>query len=420
MTFKASLSGLNAAQADLDVISNNIANSETTGFKSSRTEFSDVYASAFSSIANTSPGAGVTVGQVSQQFDQGNLQFTSRDMDLAIEGQGFFVLRNTAGSLQYSRAGVMGVDRDGYIVTEDQSRLQAYPPAANGTFSTGNMGDLRIQSAVGSPQATTQVNVGLNLDATEVYPGSPGVPLVFDPNLPNTYNRSSSIIGFDSLGVQHNINSYFVKDSVVSNRWFMYSYIDGTNPADELTVGGVSPVQLDFDSGGLLTTVMPVAYDPTTTINAATGANEMVLTMDLTGSSQYGSPFALNAMSQDGFGTGNFSGVAIEDSGIVSAQYTNGQFTIIGKIALATFANPQGLAQLGSSSWGDTQAAGDVTFGEALTGEFGAIHSGALEASNVDIAAELVKLIIAQRNYQANAQAISTEDQMTQTIINIR
>ncbi len=420
MSFKSSLSGLNAAQVDLDVISNNIANSETVGFKSSRTEFADIYASSFSGAANTSAGSGVVVNGTSQQFTQGNLEFTARDLDLAIEGQGFFVLRDTAGAFQYTRAGVMGLDRDGYVVNESDARLQAYPPLAGGTFSTGNMADLQVTSTTGAPQATTQIAIGMNLDASENYPGFPGAPTVFDPTVPTSYNRATSIIGFDSLGVQHNVNYYFVKDSAIANRWSLYTYLDGTAAADQLTSGGVSPVQLDFDNAGLLTTAMPFTYDVTTTVNAATGANELTMQMALNGTTQYASNFAVNSMTQDGFSTGNFVGVAIDDLGIVSARYTNGQSATLGKIALATFANPQGLIKLGDNAWGDSYVAGDVTYGEALAGEFGAIHSGVLETSNVDIAEELVKLIVAQRNYQANAQAISTEDQMTQTIINIR
>ncbi len=420
MTFKTSLSGLGATQAELDVISNNIANADTTGFKTSRTEFADIYASAFADTSNNSPGTGVTVDNTSQQFNQGNIEYTGRALDLAVEGEGFFVVRDTAGTYLYTRSGVMGVDRDGYLVNSSQARLQGYMPDAAGNFSIGNMGDLQLTTSTGAPQASTMVTMGVNLNAAENYPGFPGAPLVFDPNVANSYNQSTSVIGYDSLGIQHNINYYFVKDSATSNRWFVYAYVDGTAPADQLTSGGVSPIQLDFDTSGLLSTPMPVTYDPTTTINAATGANELTLQLDISGSTQYGSSFAVNTLSQDGFTTGNFVGVAIDDTGVITARYSNGQEMTMGKIALASFPNPQGLAQLGDNAWGATYGSGDVTYGEALIGKFGAIHAGSLESSNVDIAEQLVKLIITQRNYQANAQAISTEDQMTQTIINMR
>lgn len=416
MAFKTALSGLNAAQTDLDVVSNNIANAETTGFKGSRAEFADVYALTFSGVAGTVPGAGVSVSQISQDFSQGNIEFTTRNLDMAIEGQGFFVLQDPTGAAEYTRAGSFYLDREGYVVNAQQSRVQAYPPSTNGNFSTGILNDLQINPSAGAPQATTLVEMGVNLDATE----APPAVVPFDPNDPDTYNRATSIVTYDSLGVAHNVTYYFMKDPLVANQWDVRTYLNPNDPAgvpEELTP---TPQTLNFNPDGTLATAMPLTFNASTIITGDTGANEMTLGLDLSNTTQYGSAFAINDLSQNGFTTGRLSSIEVDDNGTVSSRFTNGQSLVIGRLAMASFANPNGLAQLGDTAWGDTFAAGDVVLGEALTGQFGAIHSGALESSNVDIAEELVNLIIAQRNYQANAQSISTEDQITQTIINIR
>lgn len=419
MSFKTALSGLNAAQTDLDVISNNIANSETTGFKGSRTEFADVYANTFSGVAGSAPGAGVTVSRISQDFSQGNLEFTTRNLDLALEGQGFFVLNDAAGAMEYSRAGAYFLDRDGFVVNAHGSRLQGYPPTGNGNFSTGLLNDIQVNPTTGAPQATTLVDMGLNLDASELPPVLPFDPLTMPAPDPDSYNRSAATVVYDSLGVSHNLTHFFVKDPLVLNQWQVYSYVENpvTGAGQELTPSGQT---INFLPDGTLSTAMPLAYAATGYIGADTGANELTLNMDFTDSTQYGSAFTLNNVSQDGFTTGRLSSIDVDDEGTVSARFTNGQFLVLARVALANFASPDNLAQLGDTAWGDSFAAGDVILGEAMTGQFGAIHSGALEGSNVDIAEELVNLIVAQRNYQANAQSISTEDQITQTIINLR
>ncbi len=410
MSFRTALSGLNAAQTDLNVTGNNIANASTTGFKGSRTEFVDVYAVSFLGVSNTTPGSGVRVASITQDFGQGNVEFTSNNLDIAINGEGFFVLSENGASV-YSRAGAFHLDRDGYVVNTQDARMQVYPTTGNGAFDTGVLQDLQLQTSEGPPQATTAIQTGVNLNAGDDEPVS-----AFLATDPDTYNNSSSLVVYDSLGTAHTATMYFRKDETTPpgvNLWNAYLYVDGTN----VTSGGVSPIALSFNPDGTLATAMPITYDAIVT---TTGSLPINLTINYGDSTQFGSPFAVNVLTQDGFATGRLTGVNIDADGTVSARYTNGQSTILGKMALARFVNPNGLNQLGDTSWAETFGSGNRILGEASTATFGVLQSGALEASNVDVAEQLVNLITAQRNYQANAQVISTEDQVTQTIINIR
>jgi flagellar hook protein FlgE len=394
------LSGLNAASADLNVTANNIANANTTGFKSSRAEFADVFAVGAQQIGN-----GVRLGAVSQEFSQGGVDFTDRGMDLAISGEGFFTLSDN-GVVKYTRAGSFGVDRDGYVVNSHNDRLQIFPPAGNGTFNTGTLSDLHLQTSDSAPQATTTAEFGINLPANEAPP-----PVgVFDPNNASTYNHSTAITIYDSLGATHTATAYFVK-TATPNQWDARFYIDGT------AVGGANT--MTYSNQGTLTVpatgsfTLP-AYTP------ATGAAPITLTTNVLTSTQYGSSFGVNTLSQDGFTSGRLSSIDVDTSGVVFARFTNGRSQSLGQVALSNFANPQGLRQLGDTSWGETFTSGDPVRGSAGTSSFGLIQSGALESSNVDLTAQLVNMITAQRNFQANAQMISTADQVTQTIINIR
>lgn len=410
MSFSTALSGLNAAQTDLNVTGNNIANASTTGFKGSRTEFVDVYASSFLGVGSTTAGSGVRVSSITQDFSQGNVEFTSNNLDMALNGDGFFVMSDN-GAAVYTRAGSFHLDRNGYIVNSQDARLQAFPATNAGNFDTGVLNDLQIQTSEGAPASTTAVAVGVNLPASDDEPAA-----AFDPNNADTYNASSSLVIYDSLGTAHNGTMYFRKDETTPpgvNLWNAYVYADGTL----LTSGGASPLQLSFNPDGTLLTGMPVVYDAYAT---TTGSNPINMTFDFSDTTQFGSEFGVNVLQQDGFATGRLSGINIDATGIVSARYTNGQSNILGKIALASFANSQGLNQLGDTSWAETFTSGDRVLGEAGRGTFGVVQSGAVESSNIDVAEQLVDLITAQRNYQANAQVISTEDQVTQTIINIR
>lgn len=420
MPFRIALSGLNAASADLKVAGNNIANAGTTGFKQSRSEFSDVFATSLGGVSSTATGGGVRLSRVAQQFDQGNIEFTNSNLDLAINGEGFFVLEDN-GSRSYTRAGAFSVDRDGYVVNASNQRLQVFQPTGNGSFNTGSLTDLRISLAEGPPQATANMEMSLNLKAAEI---SAGPPAAFDPTNPNTYNFSTSYTIFDSLGQEHTATQYFLKDGTATNTWYSWLYVDDNGTQVPVSQGGGNAFStLVFNADGSLDTAASsgtngvVGYDAFTLSN---GSAPVTMAQDLDGMTQFGGEYSVNVLSQDGFATGRLTGLDISESGVVSARFTNGQSQQLGKVALANFANPQGLRQLGETSWSETFASGDVLVGEAGTASFGLLQSGALEASNVDIAEQLIQLITAQRNFQANSQVISTADTVTQTIINIR
>jgi flagellar hook protein FlgE len=422
MSFSTAITGLNAASADLNVKSNNIANVNTTGFKGSRAEFADVYAlSAFGS-SNTAMGSGVVLNRVSQQFVQGNLEFTDNALDLGISGQGFFTLAptQTSGEIVYSRAGAFGINKDGYVVNGSGQFLRAFPVNPDGTVSSTAISSttpLQLPSSSGVPSATTTLDLSANLPST-------ATPLAaataIDPSNTATYTNSTSATIFDSLGNQHVVTTYYKKTDAALNQWDVDVYIDepsGGNPQTQL--GGTKVLTFDPATGGSLSSV---PTDQAYSIGSlASGASvPQVFTLDFLGSTQNSGSFNVTALKQDGFSTGRLSGLDISDDGLVRATYTNGQATALGKIALANFPNPQGLKQIGNTSWIETVDSGQVLSGEAGTGSFGLVQSGSLESSNVDLTKELVGLIIAQRNFQANSKSIETENAITQTIINLR
>jgi flagellar hook protein FlgE len=405
MTFRVALSGLNAASTDLGVTANNIANSATTGFKGSRTEFSSLFAVTAQGTTSTQSGNGVRVSNISQQFSQGNIDFTDSGLDLAVSGQGFFIL-SEGGGLSYTRAGAFQLDRDGYVVNAQGRRLQVYEPSPAGGFNTGSLGDLRLLTGESAPAPTTLVDMIANLPANASPPANP----TFDPADANSFNSATSLTVYDSLGAAHTATLYFVK-TALPNEWTTQLYVDGT------AVG--VPQALQYSDTGLLVSpaagnVAFPAYVP------ATGAAAMNLTFDFSQTTQYGQNFAVNSITQDGFTTGRLIGMDIDDTGVVQARYTNGRSLALGQVALANFANPQGLQQLGDTAWAETFASGQALRGQAGSSNFGMLQAGALEASNVDITEQLVNMISSQRNFQANAQMLSTYDQITQTVINIR
>ena len=405
MPFRIALSGLNAAQTDLSVTANNIANTSTNGFKGSRAEFADLFAVSLQGVSSNATGNGVRVAAVSQQFAQGNIEFTDSNLDLAVSGQGMFILSD-GGALAYTRAGAFQMNSDGYVVNSAQQRLQVYPPVTGGGFNTGGLSDLRLTTTASPPAATSNVEYVLNL------PGNASVPPTtpFDPNDPNSFNQATSLTLFDSLGATHTGTLYFTK-TAVANQWDTRLYIDGT------AVGAAQ--QLQYSNTGLLQT--PVGGQlPFPAFTPTTGAAPMTVNVDMTQSTQYGNTFAVNSVSQDGYTTGRLIGIDINDTGIVQARFTNGVSNPLGQIAIANFANVQGLQQLGNTQWAETFASGQALRGQAGNSGFGLVQSGALEGANVDVTEQLVNMITAQRNFQANAQMISTSDQITQTIINIR
>lgn len=406
MTFRTALSGLNAAAADLNVTSHNIANVATVGFKGSRAEFAEVFANSPFGLSRTAIGSGARTAAVAQQFGQGNIEFTDNSLDIAISGGGFFRLSDN-GTAVYSRAGNFSADRSGFVVNPAGHRVQVYPPiTGSDQFDTGRLVDLQIAVGDAAPQATSEIDTGLNLPANASVPAN----APFDPADPLSYNHTTSLTIFDSLGASHIATLYFVK-TATENEWEAYAYVDGNAVGGANTVVYSETGTLTTPAGGQIT--LP-AYDP------ANGAADLSISLDLSSSTQYGEAFSVSELVQNGFTTGRLTGIETSPTGVVFARFTNGQSQPLGQLSLATFPNVQGLQELGDNVWGETFESGQPVLGTAGSGTFGLTQSGALEASNVDLTEQLVNMITAQRNFQANAQMISTQDQVTQTVINIR
>ncbi|MDT4817191.1 Flagellar hook protein FlgE [compost metagenome] len=498
MAFNIGLSGLRAATSDLNVTGNNIANAGTAGFKQSRAEFADVYAASVLGTGKNAQGSGVVLGNVSQLFNQGNINYTQNALDLAINGNGFFVTSN-GGDIGYTRAGYFGTDRDGYIVNNFGYRLQGNTVDGNGNILSGVVGDIRIETANQAPRASSTFNQNFNLNSTLAAPSTwqasydaslqgaydtayntsiagavdPANPTAgeiaaaqaagqtaaadpaniatatatanttFNPNDPTTYNSSTSVNIYDTQGNAHVLTQYFVKTG--ANTWQMNVLVDGRNPANPASTAPAAAT-LSFNAAGQLDTTalaastpsgfnidpdgiihldnwVPAASDggtpPTWSGNGAT-ASPTGLAIDLRTSSQFASAFAVNRVSQDGHTTGQLSGLEIDDTGVIFARYTNGQSRVQGQVVLANFANVQGLVPVGKTGWVQSLASGEPVIGTPRAGTLGALQAGALEDSNVELSDQLVNLIVAQRNYQANAKTIETESAITQTIINLR
>jgi flagellar hook protein FlgE len=404
MSFGIALTGIDAAQSDLNVVSNNIANADTTGFKQSVAEFSDLYASSQNGVAADAIGNGVQVAAVAQDFSQGSIETTGNNLNLALSGQGFFTVSN-GGALSYTRSGDFTTNANGFVVNPQGQVLQVYAPTTTGGFNTSTTTGLQISTADSAPVATQNVNMTLDLPANAAVP----VDAAFNPTDAHSYNNSTTATVYDSLGAAHTATVYFAK-TAVANQWNTYLTVDGQ------PVGAAQ--QMTFSANGALTAPANggINFGPYT---PTTGAAALNMNFNLSKTTQFGDAFAVNAIQQDGQTTGTLSGINIDTSGVVEAQYTNGQSIQLGQVALANFADPNGLAQQGDSAWAQTAASGQALYGQAGTAGLGQVESGSLEESNVDVTAQLVEMITAQRAFQANAQMISTENQITQTVIQI-
>jgi flagellar hook protein FlgE len=405
MPFNIALTGLNAANQDLNVTANNLANVSSTGFKSSRAEFGDLFASTQRGVSRTAVGNGASVNEVAQQFTQGNIETTGNNLDLAISGNGFFTL-STGGALSYTRDGQFEMDQNGNVINSQGANLQVYPPLATGGFNTGGLQNLTLTTTESAPNATKTAKITANLPASAKAPVDP----TFSPTDANSYTNTTSLTTYDSLGAAHTATLYFIKGAA-ANAWTTQLYVDGNAVGTQQALTYDSTGNLTAPAAGLVT--FP-AYTP------ATGANAMNMTFDFSGTKQYGDNFNVSAVSQDGFTTGKLTGISIDQSGIVQARFTNGNSTNLGQLAMANFANSQGLQQLGNQTWAQTNASGQAVMGQAGNSGVGTVASGSLEESNVDTTGALVSMIKAQRDFQANAQMIQTDNQITQTIINIR
>ena len=404
MSFQQGLSGLNAAARNLDVIGNNVANTNTVGFKQSHAQFADVYANSLSSGGQ--PGLGVKVAAIAQQFSQGGITASNNSLDIAISGNGFYRLSDQ-GVISYSRNGQFHPDKDGYIVNSSGLRLTGYTANAAGQINAGAPSDLRISTADLPPNATTLVNALVNLDSRETALSS----AAFDPADSTTYHSFTPMPIHDSLGNSSTVSTYFVKTA--ANSWDVFASSEGT-----LLNGGAPVGALNFLSTGGLDPSSSAIFNVTKPVT--TGANPVVFDMDFTGTTQSGSNFGVNALAEDGYASGRLTGFDVGADGMIRGSYSSGKSLNLGQVVLANFANPQGLQIQGDNQWTETPASGVPLVGAPKTGGLGSLQSGAVEDSNVELTSELVNMITAQRVYQANAQTIKTHDQLLQTLVNLR
>ena len=406
MSFNTALSGVQAASSDLSIIGNNVANAATTGFKTSRAEFGDVYASSLMG-GGLSVGQGVGLQTVAQQFSQGNIAFTNNALDLAINGEGFFQMQN-AGENVYTRAGNFSVDSTGDIVNNEGFNLMGRGVDSNGVVSGGMIG-LTLDRSYVNPNPTSVLNGSVNFDAREVTTDANWSMVTGAPD-PSGYNSSTSTAVYDSLGNDHTISLYFSKLDPVTNpnQWNVRTLVDGALLDTSVTT---------FNNDGSFNSpaAIPVTWNP-----GGGAAPGQTFDIDLSQSTQYGSGFSVNDLNQNGYTSGQLRGVDVDDEGVLFARYSNGQTQAIGQVTLANFSNAQGLQPLGGTTWAETFSSGSPVVSEPGTAGLGVIQSNALEESNVDLTAQLVRMIVAQRNFQANAQTIQAEDSVTQTIINLR
>ncbi len=460
MPFRIGLSGLNAAQADLKITGNNIANVSTIGFKQSRAEFADVYASSKFGSVGTAIGSGVRLAAASQQFTQGNIIFTENNLDLGITGDGFFAMDDVSGNRVYTRNGQFKVDKNGFIVDNSGSTLKGYgvDPITN-NINTGSIVDLQIISTNIAPNATTQATMVANIDSGESVPASAFSIDAQGTVDPNSYNHTTSFTSFDSLGNPMLTSLFFRKTS--TNTWDVgvkqvdvngniFQNMDATrvqtptatqpqvvfngtghgvaglttNALESVTFlnnGTIDTASLSGASGTFsFTTDLSNAVLTNPVMTTTGGAlQSQAISIDLNGLTQYGANFGVTNLTQDGYTTGQLSGIDVDQSGVISARFTNGQSNNLGQVFLANFTNSQGLSQLGDNYWAESFSSGQGIINAPGDGNAGLINSGALEDSNVDLTAQLINLITAQRNFQANAKTITTADTITQTVIQL-
>jgi flagellar hook protein FlgE len=412
MGFQQGLSGLNAASKSLDAIGNNVANANTVGFKASQAQFADVYASSLTGAGGTQIGIGTKVSQVVQQFSQGNVTASNNPLDIAINGGGFFRMSNN-GTITYGRNGQFQMDKNGYIVNASGSRLTGYTANAQGVLSTGAPSDLNINTADLPPQQTAKVGAVLNLDSSRPVPAT----TPFNMTDPATYTNATSVSVFDSLGNSHVLQTFYVK-TATAGTWDVYAAADNTLLVTTPAGGKIGSIV--FGTDGTITPASAATMPFNAPIPASQGAAAFTPQIDYKGTTQFGSAFSVNTLNQDGYTSGRLSGFNTAANGTIVGRYTNGKSATLGQVVLAGFTNPNGLQPLGNNVWAETAASGAALVGAPTTGSLGVLQSSAVEDSNVDLTAELVNMITAQRVYQANAQTIKTQDQVLQTLVNLR
>ncbi|MDF3082671.1 flagellar hook protein FlgE [Burkholderia sola] len=413
MGYQQGLSGLAGASNALDVIGNNIANANTVGFKSSTAQFADMYANSVATSVNTQIGIGTSLNSVQQNFGQGTINTTNSSLDVAINGNGFFQMSNN-GVTTYSRDGTFQRDKNGFIVDAQGRNLMGYAANAGGVINTAQTVPLQAPTNNIAPTATTKITGQFNLNSQDTVPTK--TPFSATDN--TTYNYSTAIQVYDSLGGSQAVNMYFVKSA--AGTWEAYAGVQGGTTTDLGTI--------TFDTSGAIkstTTGTPAA--PTASLgqfqftvpNTDGSATPQSLTLDLTGTTQYGGKDGVNNLAQDGYASGRLTTYSIGSDGKLTGNYSNGQTAVLGLIALANFNNPNGLVNLGGNQYAESSASGVPQISAPGSTNHGTLQGSALENSNVDLTSQLVNLITAQRNYQANAQTIKTQQTVDQTLINL-
>jgi len=431
MGFQQGLSGLNTSSKSLEVIGNNVANANTYGAKASRAEFADMYAASLGGAGNNGIGIGARIGAVAQQFTQGNITTTSNNLDLAINGRGFFALETAQGETVYSRNGQFKRDAAGYIINNEKHQLLGQALDDTGAPSGPSGSPIQLSNDGSTPLKASAITLTANMDAKAT---SPTVGIDFANS--RSYNFVTSQTAYGDNGSPIALNYYFrkVADAVAANpsatppvtaaggRWEVYLSADGnTNAASVQSSGGVpTPVAtFTYNADGTLASnsVFTIPSIP----GGTNGQPLTGVTLDLSKSTEYAGNYAVTDLSGGGYAQGNLSDFLIENDGTVKARYTNGQSKAIARVQLADFKNLNGLQPIGGNEWKATNASGDpLPLGAPGSGVYGLLQSGALEESNVDLTGELVNMIVAQRAYQANAQTIKTEDQILQTLVSLR
>lgn len=419
MSFSQAVSGLNAASAGLDSIGNNIANSATNGFKGATTSFADMF-------AGSGVGLGVNVAAVTQNFKDGPITRTDRPTDVAISGSGFFRVQDKNGDTYYSRDGQFQRDKSGNLVNNQGMVVTGYPASVdekgNITIQSGGVPEgLNIPTDMMDAKKSELAKLTINLNSEDKIKDK-----AFDVNNPDdssTYNFSTTMTAYDSQGNTHEISVYFVKTA--DNEWQVYAkdandkvatQLVNTEDVDDMVV---VHNKLKFDGNGRLAAPTNATFD--FNYKGLNGANDGVLQIDLNKTRQQKvSESSVSAIDVDGFPAGEYTSFKIEDNGLIVANYSNQQKRVVGQVALSAFANPNGLVSQGGNVWASSNASGNPMDGVPGVGQFGKLTSGALESSNVDMSQELISMIVMQRNYQSNAQTIKTQDQMLQTLVNLR
>jgi len=429
------LSGLSAAQLDLNTTSNNIANANTFGFKESRAEFGDVYSSSLFTNAKTTPGGGAQANKVAQQFHEGSSIYTNNPMDLRVSGTGFFAVakdRMVPEINELTRNGAFHLNKDNYMVTSNDEFLLGYDVDPNsGEVLSYAPKPLDIPAEFGKPKQTENIDVGVNLPAN----GDLKDPALFNFQDPDTFNRATSSTVYDSMGQSYKLTTYYLKDSTQPNTWQTYYTMTddvGEKPlnitgGDAANATGHVGHTMKFNNDGTLASLNN--GQPITSEALGAGANPInlngadvtqVLNFGLDSSTQFAAPFELTKFDEDGATVGFLTKIDFDEYGSVLGTYSNGENVILGRVGLVRVPNEQGLDKKGGTQWDSTNYSGDKIWGESNKGSFGSINNGSLEQSNIDMTQELVDLISAQRNFQANSRSLEVHNQLQQNILQIR